>query len=915
MYALFLFQASESLANQMEAENEVSEENEVKDESLETSTSPVPKIGKESMDSENCSTDTSLPNLNETSNSDDTVIDSDKSLNESGTSESSAKDDNQDISSVVESEVVELKLKETVPEPSDDKKEDSPQDGETNENSDDTKSKDASAQNSDESKLSHSSEEKVDSKPDCPDQTRELPEQPSSHCTTEVKNDSLNSVENTGSANEMVFSENNSNNLVNLEEKQCSIESTEDVSDADLKADKVDNEVSENVPSSDCNGTLESPPPSFSDNSNCSSDVKLLVSSMCDHVDQSKETSDSVCLSPKPPTPENSDKAPETETSEEKDFLIHTDSKINEMVTSEDNFDSCLSSNHYNDCNPTSNYLSQPCDNTSSNQLPLTPQTPISDHSHNNQNSSFLAATSGDECHSSSEGELANSESILSPPVVNNKPRLWQYKGDRAYSHYEEEINADYESRSPLNDRCSESNQCYTRPPTPVLLRKNTPTPDMSHLGVYTPDSSTNSGFNSTDADVNHLNLESPSSLNSNEMPRSVEPSPPTSTPPQSYIEPMHMNYCSSDRSPPLNVPITTGINTHNSMSHKTTKCTPPPPVTLNSPQSQMHHQMHHQNSHMHHQDNNTYNQQHPASAALSSMVSNNNPVGPSLLLSQPTGQPTHNYLNAVNIGMSSPAPNAVGNSYMVGVIQSHHHHQQQQQQQPPPNQASHGGSMQRLSHISMPITTSSCAVTSFQIQSPQYSYTNATTAQGQNTSCSLAKLQQLTNGIVEITPNQYSSMTPPPSYNSPTHQSNLTPPPTSQRSIAPMIQPQPPISSNQVHAAYTNYNRYHPRAVQRTSNIAISPNIIGYQTVNGVSYSMQQAPLRAGATLLNTTPYMTNTGFMNQASPSMPMGVVNIHSQGQYQDGLQQVRPQSPMYAYSYHLSGNLPPQALMRR
>ncbi|KAG8188536.1 hypothetical protein JTE90_004769 [Oedothorax gibbosus] len=889
---------AENHVNHVETEDK--DENQVKEESEDTSILSVPQEDKENVDSDNTSANSSL---NETSNSDDTVIDSDKSLNESSASESCTKDDNQDLANVVESETVELKLKDDVFEPPCDKK-DLTKNGETNENSQNSSTNnEASAQNSEHPELNHTSDEKMDSNSDCTEST----EQPNSQCTILV-NDPIVNVDNSDSANKLVFQE-NSNNLLNLVENKFSTESAENNIDSDHKvehSDKIDNGVTENgISSSDCSGILESPPSSASnDTSNCSTDVKLLVSSLCDHVDQSKDST----VKSKTPDPQISDKTPETEPPQQKnDFL---DSKLDEIARPENNFNSCLPSNNFSDCNSNSNYLPQ---TPSSNQLPPTPQTP-------NQNSSFLAMTSGDECHSSSEGELANTDSILSPPIVNNhKPRLWQYKPDNR-PHYHPQYEDEYESRSP-----PENNQCYSRPPsvtTPVLLRKNTPTPDMSHLGVYTPDSSTNSGFNSTDADVNHLNLESPSSLNSNEMsqPRSAEPSPPTSTPPQSYNEPMHMSYCSDREQPP--VPITTtAINTHHSMSNnKMAKCSPPTMNSRSSPQVQQqhHHIMHHhhnhqQNNHAHHQDTTYSNQQHPASAALSSMVNNNgsnNAIGPTLVLSQPA----NNYPgNTVNIGMtSSPANNSL--HYIPITIQP-------QSQQ---NQSGHAPMQQRLSHISMPIATTSN--TSFQIQGPTYSYQNASAVtQGQqNTSCSLAKLQQLTNGIIEIPPNQYSAMTPPPSYNSPTHQTNHTPPPqrtiapmiqtqTSnhtpppQRSIAPMIQAQP---SNQV---YTNYNRYHPRgAVQRTSNIAISPNIVNYQTM---SYSMQQtAPLRTGPTaFLNTAGYMANTGFMNQPSSALPMSVLNI-PQGQYQESLQLMRPQSQMYAYSY-ANGNLPPQAIIRR
>lgn len=711
------------------------------------------------------------------------------------------------------------------------------------------------------------------------------------------------SVEN-NSDNEQSFEAENSNKLCDIINENC-------------------------VVSSECKDLIESPPQTSNDFSNCSSDVKLLVSSMCDHVDHGDVNNTQVSSAcPNPPTfdtVENSDS--DVSMSENKEtFAVNpneTTSERENINIHQNSFDACIPSNNYNSCNSSSNYLSPSDENTNVNQLPLTPQTPMSDHGHNHH-PSHMAGTSGDECHSSSEGELTNGESMLSPPSI-NKPRLCPYKTEKMYS-YEEEMHTEYESRSPREDHGTENNQCYTRPPpvsTPVLLRKNTPTPDMSHLGVYTPDSSTNSGFNSTDMDVNHLNLESPSSLNSNEMPQpnSVEPSPQTSTPPETYMESMQVprNYCSSEREGQHNSPITTGINTINQV--KATNCTPS--VSIHS--TQVHQPLHSQVNHMHQQSTESYNNQHPASAALSSMV-NNNSVGTLLLGQGPNISSANNYLNSVNIGMSSATPgsNPVGGSYMVGVpitsvIQPQSSSISHQQ---PTNQASHG-SMQRLSHISMPITTSSCAVSThtFHLQSPSYSYTNATP--NQSTSCSLAKLQQLTNGIVEISPNQiasYPSMTPPPSYNSPTHQSNLTPPPQMQRPIAPVlpnIQPQPSsLPSNQVHG-YANFSRYHPRPVQRTSNIAIPPNIVAsYPALNSVGYRMPQASaLGASPTLLNTAGYITNAGFINSPSPAMPMGVVNMHPQGQYQDTIQQVRPPNTMYAYSYHINSSLPHQALMRR
>ncbi|XP_054717681.1 histone acetyltransferase KAT6B-like [Uloborus diversus] len=673
----------------------------------------------------------------------------------------------------------------------------------------------------------------------------------------------------------------------------------------------------------------------FDNTSECLNEVQQLVISLCEHVESDEAKNEFLTLSSGPENP-ISEKEFHSNYVEDENSIIRDNQEINVNQTGnqEEKMEPLVNANSFTDCSPPSSCQSHGEENSHASQLPLTPQTPVSNQSHNNQ-ASLSAGISGDECQSSSEGDFNSGESNLSPSSL-NKNRICQLKSNRhIYEHYQDEVHTDFESRSPSDDAGADTNNCYTRPTsapsTPSVLRKNTPTPDMAHLGVYTPDSSTNSGYNSVDVDVHHLNLESPSSIHSSEMSQqnSVEQSPQPATP-HSYAEPLQVagTYCSPERDVAHAMPMANVVNTQSS---RKSSCAPI--VTLNSsssphiqqpmPSSSPHIQqpMQHHSHQVHHQQSDTSYPHHPASAALSSMV-NNNTVG-TLLLGQSTPVPSSNsYLSTVNIGIpsSTPSPIPVGGSYMVGVpitsvIQSqspsvsHHHHHHQSG-----NQTSHG-SMQKLSHISMPATTSA-APHAFHLQPQNYNYSNATG--NQNTSCSLTKLQQLTNGI-EHNPNQvpsYASMTPPPSYNSPTHQT-LTPPPQMQKPIAPAItnlQSQSTLPSNQVHG-YANYNhRYHPRPVQRTSNIAIAPNLVAasYQTLNGVGYRMQQAsPLGSGTALLNTG-YITNGGFINPPSPAMQMGVVNMHPQGQYQD-IQQVRPQSTMY-YSY----SLPPQALnsmMRR
>lgn len=281
------------------------------------------------------------------------------------------------------------------------------------------------------------------------------------------------------------------------------------------------------------------------------------------------------------------------------------------------------------------------------------------------------------------------------------------------------------------------------------------------------------------------------------------------------------------------------------------------------------------------------------------------------------------NFMSGVNIqGMMSTAGTYVqtvpGTSYVsvpVGmsvatVIQPRHTIQQQGH-----------GSTQRLTHVNLPVPAS-CTVSSapnFFIQSSGLNPTPAPTPTPQsvpqpNTSCSLAKLQQLTNDIMELGPNHgipCNTITPPPNL-TPPPRVNMTPPPAIQRNITPPIpslQPQITLPAN--HHFYKQFSR--SRQVQRGSNITLNPGLMpNYQAING--FRMQQSQT---ATVLNTS-YITNTGFMNPQIPSMQMSMVNMHPQPQYQEpAIQPNRPQNAMYAYGY-INGGLPPHTLngvMRR
>ncbi|KAK4288124.1 hypothetical protein Pmani_038840 [Petrolisthes manimaculis] len=168
---------------------------------------------------------------------------------------------------------------------------------------------------------------------------------------------------------------------------------------------------------------------------------------------------------------------------------------------------------------------------------------------------------------------------------------------------------------------------------------------------------------------------------------------------------------------------------------------------------------------------------------------------------------------------------------------------------------------------------------------------------QGSASSCSIARLQQLTNGIMDIVPPPCAGVTPPPSHTvTPPPSHTVTPPPTATAAAAAAAQRNmtPPISNlqSQVPLPYGKYKTQTATAAQMPSNM-MTPAIMGYQ-VNG--YRMPGQP--GGMPALNTS-YLTNPSFMNQ---QLPMQMMNMHPQaaGQYQDPRSQ--PQNAMYPpYSY--------------
>lgn len=628
--------------------------------------------------------------------------------------------------------------------------------------------------------------------------------------------------------------------------------------------------------------------------------------------------------------------------------------------------------------------INEQMEHSSNIDMPLTPQSPESDHSRNYQHLSPYQTQH--HCHGSVE-EIDDANNMecdeLDDDSVNKMGEEIQ-ECDYTEHHKENVQVPSNETYTPemieqpdiivdipqVSQPLSQASQ-LSNPSTPVgtIVSKHTPTPqEMSSMGVYTPDSSTNSGYNSVEIDVCQLGLESPTSVCSSEIAQnSVEA---RSSTPQSYPDCAQLNntspYCAN-----ASMSETCSNNNRREMIAAAAAAQ----AAVVQAQAQAHHT--NQSSHCVNVSNRKRQHNNQHSAAMSQRITNIPPSGPvsgimqssmvslnatsvNALFVGPAPNTNNGYMNAVN--MSVPCSNAtagggpVAGSYMVGVpvatviqpqsaaafaaasMQNHHTLQQSSQNFSVANHPTGtiSGAMQRLTHVgvSPSIAPNTCPVSSvtpnFHIQSPSYTYTPTPTPTPNTpsqigTSCSLAKLQQLTNGIMDIVPNPpCNTMTPPPNMTPPSPQVNMTPPPQMQRSLTPAmtsLQPQIPMQSGS--HSYSKYHFHHHRQMQRNANVALSPNLVAsYQTINGVGYRIQQAP--STAAMLNTG-YITNASFINQAqlppSAAVQMGMVNVNMHGQtpYQETLQTNRPQNAMYAtYSYHISSNLQPQSLnsvMRR
>ncbi|RZC35805.1 histone acetyltransferase KAT6B [Asbolus verrucosus] len=558
-------------------------------------------------------------------------------------------------------------------------------------------------------------------------------------------------------------------------------------------------------------------------------------------------------------------------------------------------------------------------------------------------------------------------------------------------------------------------------------IKHTPPTPssnDIPSMGVYTPDSTTNSvhslHYGQCDLDVAQLGLESPASISSDMASQnSVEPvrppsvlpvstaqqqpqtnydctvqhnlqqqsglqvqqnaSVPTSSPVNNNMQmpqqnahqsgsskrqmqqPRNRSSTPSTNKQQSNMKLTSPSQQHTSVQQQSRQRSTPPTGgqshqhMLASPtqNQQVQHQMQQQHHAMHHQ------------VAMHQSYSHHPQLGTSAMHQHPH-HPHHSVINSGNyipVAVSTQGFPAQGTSTYVSVpMTTVIQHRMSAQQ-------SLGPTHQKLA------PSPSCAVTTgtnFYIQTNPHPHVHTPgpiptptptpvptstlqTNPGQtgNSSCSLAKLQQLTNGLEMMPPNSCSTMTPPPAAMTlsppPTHHphATMTPPPTHQmiqnqtvRNLAPSpsaIQSQvlgyhkyyqtnmnvnqlggavtPPIGQNlgrSRNAANVSVQHMQTTSSRVSPNVAaLNPNVM-YNSLNGYRMAAQQAPGPVTGYIANTA-----AGFINNAQIPMQMGVMNM-AQTQYQDpaAIQRAAQQNTMYTYGYINSGLMQPlNGTMRR
>ncbi|CAH0564032.1 unnamed protein product [Brassicogethes aeneus] len=202
------------------------------------------------------------------------------------------------------------------------------------------------------------------------------------------------------------------------------------------------------------------------------------------------------------------------------------------------------------------------------------------------------------------------------------------------------------------------------------------------------------------------------------------------------------------------------------------------------------------------------------------------------------------------------------------------------------------------------------------------------------NSSCSLAKLQQLTNGLDMHPPASCNTMTPPPNtamtLTPPPHHphSTMTPPPSHQMMQTQSRNLTPPTAIPLQQQVLGYHHKYYQSAGMNVNQLggSVTPPSIGQNlgrsgrssanpamqhmqtpssrvspnvTLNpNVMYNYRMTPQQTPGTV---TGYITNpaAGFIN--NPQLPMQMMNMQSQYQDPAAIQRAAQQNTMYTYSY--------------
>lgn len=475
------------------------------------------------------------------------------------------------------------------------------------------------------------------------------------------------------------------------------------------------------------------------------------------------------------------------------------------------------------------------------------------------------------------------------------------------------------------------------------------PVTPLSHdrgMAVYTPDSTTNSvhsvhGYGQYDMDPNHLNIESPNSISSNEM--NNNPVAEASRPPSTSLS-MHQMYIDPQQMLALHYGLP--------QLHSSPQTTPPskPQSSRKNTNNINHHN--HRNKSVNHQQNNTMNSNTLHRSTPPTVTNPHSPVNTFVAN-------TTSNASAASVAVHRSTPPTVNHQTQARHHQgtySHPHHAVISQsgyhgvtQMPsvsyPPSVPVTTVIQHRMTSSESPqsqqrLGSSPCSTTSssFYIQPSMHSHMHSSapacstspssgncTGRMQSNqavagnSCSLVKLQQLTNGLDvlptghcgSMNPSSPINLTPPPAS---TH-SNMATPPVAHQMIqnykflsnisasSPATVPCTTSSTTSSSSNRSSRGNHHPSnsssSVARSGmspNVTINPNLMPRYSSTPYGYQMATQPSSSAQTLQ----YITNgaPGFINQAQLPVRMGVMNV-GQNQYSQDPTQNSMYSAAYAY----------------